>query len=65
MTNHRSMTGPKARPTTEVPYRWMRKRTVRMTAAMGMTSSPAWGSMTSSPSIADITEIAGVMNESP
>ena len=59
------MIGPKARPIRAVPLRWMAKSTVRMRIAAGRTIWSAAGLMTDRPSMALITEMAGVIIESP
>lgn len=64
-TNQTSMMGPNARPITAVPRRWMTNSAVRMTTAAGSTIRVRPGSMTAAPSRALITEIAGVIIESP
>ena len=63
--NHSDITGPKALPTTWVPCRWIRNRHVRTAIAPGRTKCPAAGVTSSRPSMADSTEMAGVMTESP
>ena len=59
------MTGPKNLPTRSVPWRCTTNSTVMIAMPSGTTHwlRPGWE--TSRPSIADITEIAGVMTESP
>jgi hypothetical protein len=64
-TNHTAMTGPKAFPTASVPHRWTTNSTVRTTTETGSTSCLSEGLTTTRPSIADMTEIAGVMTLSP
>ncbi len=63
--NHTTMTGPKRRPTTPVPRRWIANSRTRIAAAIGTTSSCNDGATTSTPSTAESTEIAGVMMLSP
>ena len=63
--NQTAITGPNSRPTTPVPSRWIRKRPIRIAAVIGSTMSPTPGAATSTPSIADSTEIAGVIMLSP
>ncbi len=64
-TNHTVITGPKALPTRWVPCRWIANRPVRITTDTGRTNSSRAGLTTTRPSIADITEIAGVITLSP
>ena len=59
------MTGPNSRPTRWVPHRWTANSTARIAAASGTTASARRGETTSRPSIADSTEIAGVITLSP
>lgn len=63
--NQSAMIGPKARPMKEVPRRCTRNRAPRMTIEAGSTTSASAGSTTATPSMALITEIAGVITESP
>ena len=65
VANHRTMTGPKSRPTAAVPKRWTAKRTVRIVTETGRMNRAAPGATISTPSTADITEMAGVITESP
>jgi hypothetical protein len=64
-TNHTSITGPKSLPTVPVPRFWMANSAIRMTIASGITQALSAGAATSRPSVADSTEIAGVMAPSP
>ena len=43
MMNQTSMTGPKMPPMKDVPLRWMRNRTTRMTTVSGTTKRLIWG----------------------
>src|SRR5262250_815439 len=63
--NHRAMTGPNSRPTAPVPSRCSTNRATMITAVIGTTSSATDGAATLTPSIAESTEIAGVMMLSP
>ncbi len=63
--NQKIMTGPNRRPTTPVPSRWNRNSPTMITAVMGMTRSDTDGAATLTPSIADRTEMAGVIMLSP
>jgi hypothetical protein len=63
--NHSTITGPKKRPTSWVPNRWTTNRPVMITAPRGTTRWSSPGAGTARPSIADITEMAGVMTLSP
>ena len=63
--NHSSMTGPNSRPTARVPSRWMTNSPTRMTPVIGSTMSPTDGAATCTPSIAESTEMAGVIMLSP
>ena len=60
--NHRNMMGPNAAPTTLVPNCWKPNSSVMMTSTMVMmVPSVRAGSMSFSPSIAEDTEMGGVM----
>ena len=63
--NQTTMTGPKNLPTRSVPWRCTTNSAVITAIPSGTTHSRSPGWETSRPSIADITEIAGVMRESP
>ena len=63
--NHRTMIGPKNRPTRCVPKRWTPNRTAMMAAPTGTTRWDSSGVVTERPSTADMTEMAGVMTLSP
>lgn len=65
VTNQMAMTGPKNRPTWPEPNLWTEKRPARITSDNGITSVWKRGSTTERPSMADITEMAGVMRLSP
>ena len=41
--NQISMTGPNMPPIQDVPLRWMRNNTARMTTVSGTTACPIWG----------------------
>ncbi len=63
--NQTAMTGPNIRPTALVPSRWIMKRPMRITAVIGRTMEPTDGAATCTPSIAESTDIAGVIMLSP
>ncbi len=63
--NQRTVIGPKKAPTLAVPWRWIRKRPVRMASVTGTTQCEKTGVATSRPSTAESTEIAGVIMLSP
>ena len=65
MMNQITITGPKRRPTSPVPKRWIMKSPVSTTRVIGTTRWAAAGAATCSPLTADITEIAGVIIPSP
>ena len=59
------MTGPNARPTMWVPQRCAANRTVTIPKPSGSAMWARSGAATSRPSVADSTEIAGVIRLSP
>ena len=59
------MIGPKMRPTLPVPRNCIANSTMMTTAEIGRTYGAAFGVAISRPSIADSTEMAGVMMPSP
>ena len=63
--NHATMTGPNSRPTRAVPARCTRKSPVMTMAPSGTSNWRSEGSGTERPSMADMTEMAGVMTLSP
>ena len=63
--NQTTITGPKRRPMTWVPKRWIAKRAARTAIVIGRTSDSRLGTATFTPSTAERTEIAGVMIPSP
>jgi hypothetical protein len=63
--NHTAMTGPNSRPTAPVPSRCSRNRPRMITAVIGMTRLATEGAATLTPSMAESTEIAGVITLSP
>ena len=63
--NQRAITGPNSLPTQPVPSRCSRNRPIRITAVMGSTMLPTDGAATCTPSIAESTEMAGVIMLSP
>ena len=63
--NHNSMMGPKKRPTSAVPCFFTTNSPTRMPAVMGTIQSLKIGVATLMPSMADSTEMAGVMTLSP
>ena len=64
-TNQTAITGPNSRPTAPVPSRSNTNRPMRITAVTGSTMAPTDGAATCTPSIADSTEMAGVIMLSP
>ena len=64
-TNQTSITGPNTRPMAATPLCWTRNSPTRMTSVIGTTYGPSAGASTFTPSIADRTEIAGVIAPSP
>ena len=64
-TNHRTITGPNSDPTAPVPSRWSRNRQTMIATVIGTTRSDSDGAATLTPSIADSTEMAGVIRLSP
>ena len=63
--NQISMIGPNMPPIQDVPLRWMRNSTARMTTVKGTTACSICGAYIFNPSIALNTEIAGVIVPSP
>ncbi len=63
--NHTSVMGPKKRPMPPVPRFCTANRQKSTTRVSGMTQSLNAGETTSRPSMADSTEMAGVMTPSP
>ena len=63
--NHSSITGPNSLPTTDVPLRWIRNSPVRITSVIGNTNGDSAGAAISRPSMAESTEMAGVITASP
>src|SRR5215467_11402974 len=59
--NQMAMTGPNRRPTAPVPRCWSRNKTTMIAAVIGTTRSDSDGATTLTPSMADSTEIAGVI----
>ena len=64
-TNQSAMIGPKTRPTLWVPRYCIANSTMITATLIGSTYSCNVGAVTSNPSTADSTEIAGVMIPSP
>ena len=64
-TNQTSMTGPNRRATASVPDRCTQNSAITITSVTGTTQSAEPGTTSSIPSIADITDMAGVMIASP
>ena len=64
-TNQTSMTGPNSLPMLAVPRRWIRNSPTRIAIVTGTVNCSKCGAMSFRPSIADSTEIAGVMTPSP
>ena len=65
ITNQASMTGPKTRPMAATPLCWTRNSATRMARVIGTTYGPSAGASTFRPSMAESTEIAGVIAPSP
>ena len=63
--NQNSITGPKILPMKPVPCFCMKNRPIRITTVSGTTAGVSEGASTFRPSIADSTEIAGVIAPSP
>ncbi len=63
--NQTAITGPNSRPTTWLPNRCSANRPMITTAVSGTTRSATDGVTTSTPEIAERTEIAGVIMLSP
>ena len=63
--NQASVIGPKRRPTAPVPRRCIRNSPTSTVSVIGITAADSDGAMTSSPSTADSTEMAGVIAPSP
>ena len=63
--NQTTITGPKTRPITWVPKRWIAKRAASTAIVIGSTSESRLGTATFTPSTAERTEIAGVIIPSP
>ena len=64
-TNQIAVTGPNSAATFAVPRDWNANSTIRMTTVKGTTKSWNAGVATSSPSMAERTDSAGVMTASP
>jgi hypothetical protein len=60
-----SITGPKMPPMKPAPLLCIRNSPIRMMTVSGTTAGASDGASTLRPSIADSTEIAGVMAPSP
>ena len=65
IANHSTMMGPNALPTVPVPKRCAENSTTMIATPSGTTRCSKLGLTTPMPSIADITEMAGVITESP
>ena len=63
--NHTTITGPNSRPTAPLPSRCSTNSRTRTVAVRGSTRADTDGAATWTPSIADSTEIAGVIMLSP
>ena len=59
------MTGPNSAPMLAVPRRWIMNRPTRMAIVTGRMNGSKSGVTSFSPSMAESTEIAGVMTPSP
>ena len=65
MKNQKIMTGPKILPMPAVPHFWMKNRPKSTSTVSGRMKGAAASVATSSPSMAESTEMAGVMIPSP
>ena len=65
VANQTTMIGPKTLPMPVVPRFWTMKRTISTRQVMGTMNGLAASVATSNPSIAESTEIEGVMMPSP
>ena len=65
VANHSSITGPKNLPMPAVPCFWNKNSRNNTSSVSGMTYLVSSGDITSSPSMAPSTVIAGVMTPSP
>ena len=63
--NQTTMTGPNSRPMLAVPRRWIANNPTRIASVAGKMNCSKAGVMSLRPSMADSTEIAGVMTPSP
>ncbi len=64
-TNQTAITGPNTRPTLAVPFHCMANSMTMTTTQIGRTNRCSSGDVTSRPSTADSTEMAGVIMPSP
>ncbi|BBO12422.1 hypothetical protein TM102_38920 [Bradyrhizobium sp. TM102] len=64
-TNQASITGPKMRPMKPVPCFCIMNRPIRMATVTGTTAGASEGASTLRPSMAESTEMAGVIAPSP
>ena len=64
-TNQATMTGPNSRPMLSVPRCWITNSPIRITSVTGTMNFSNPGATSFNPSIADSTDIAGVMTPSP
>ena len=65
MTNHSEVIGPNSAPTEPVPRFWIQNSATMISTVAGTTNGCSIGVITSSPSTAESTEIAGVIIASP
>jgi hypothetical protein len=65
MTNHATMIGPNNLPMLSVPCRWIMNSPIRTTIVAGRMKCSNDGATSFRPSMAESTEIAGVMTPSP
>ena len=63
--NHSTITGPKARPMSSVPNRWIENSSTMIVSASGRIHLCTEGAAICRPSTDDSTEMAGVMMLSP
>ena len=64
-TNQTTITGPNSRPMLSVPLRWIVNNPIKIAIVTGTMNVWKAGAISLSPSMAESTEIAGVMTPSP
>ena len=65
VANQTTMIGPNSRPMLAVPRRWIANNATRIASVTGTMKPAKAGAASFSPSIAERTEMAGVMTPSP